>query len=94
MFRVRVADNFHYMDKSSSYTLGEFDTYELAEIRCKKVVDESLCEAHEAGMTAKQLFDAYKCFGDDPYIVSTNDDRKFSAWDYAKQRCDQICGEL
>ena len=36
-------------------------------------------------MTAKELYTAYLGFGEDPYIVGEN--IRFSAWEYAKERC-------
>ena len=93
MFRVVIADNFHYMDESSSYTSGEFNSYELAESHCRQIVDASLTEAHEAGMTAKELFNSYTHFGEDPRILPSADERRFSAWAYAKKRCTVMCGD-
>ena len=93
-FKVIIADNFHYMDESSSYTSGEFDSYEAAEAHCRNVVDTSLVEAYEDGMTAKELFESYKHFGEDPRILPSADEGRFSAWAYAKERCPMICGEV
>ena len=48
---------------------------------------------HRPGMTAEQLYDRYTDFGRDPFLRS--DDPKaptFSAWTYAKQRCQETCG--
>jgi hypothetical protein len=42
-------------------------------------------------MTAADLHDTYTSFGDDPFIRPAPDGEKFSAWDYAKQRCDELC---
>jgi hypothetical protein len=92
-FKVIIADNFRYQDQDSSYTSGEFNSYELAKAHCRQIVDASLVEAHEAGMTAKELFDSYAHFGEDPHILPRSDGERFSAWDYAKQRCAVICGE-
>ena len=47
-------------------------------------------------MTASELYDAYTGFGDDPFIVvldGADDNAKFSAWNYAKERSRVICGE-
>jgi len=43
-------------------------------------------------MTAEELYDQYVSFGDDPFIRS--EDKKgseSSAWDYAKQRSEELC---
>jgi hypothetical protein len=92
-FKVVVADNFHYMDESENYELGTFVTLDLAIVASKSIVDEYLASAYEPGMSASELYDSYVSFGEDPFIVST--DLKggvlFSAWTYARERCDVIC---
>ena len=44
------------------------------------------------GMTAAELYDMYTSFGDDPFIVriDPNDPIHFSAWDYAKERSNDL----
>jgi hypothetical protein len=48
-YRVLVDDNYHYMDESERYELGEFDTLEEAVAACKKVVDAFLKDAYRPG---------------------------------------------
>lgn len=88
MYKVIVADNYHYMDESESYTSGSYATLEEAIAKCKEIVDEYLSSAYQPEMTSDMLYDNYKSFGDDPYI---NAESAFSAWTYAKQKCDEIC---
>lgn len=88
---VIVADNFHYMDESANYDLGTFETAESAIEACKRIVDEFLVSAHCPGITAQSLYMSYIMFGEDPYIVSQGEDVAFSAWTYAKQRCELLC---
>ena len=38
MFTIKVADNFHYMDDSETYTLGTFPSLEEAVQRSKEIV--------------------------------------------------------
>lgn len=90
MYKVIVADNYHYMDESESYTAGSYATLEEAIAACKQIVDDYLLSAYQPGMTSDILYDNYKSFGEDPYIHA---ERAFSAWTYAKQRCDEICNE-
>ena len=78
-YEVYVDDNFHYMDKSERYKLGDFETCEEAVAACKKIVDEFLEKGYQKGMSFKELYEGYIGFGEDPFIVS--DDKKcfFSA---------------
>lgn len=91
MFVVRVADNFHYMDEDESYRHSEHATWGEAVATARRLVDMSLTEHFHSGMSAESLYGWYTMFGDDPYIVSPPWDEQFSAWDYAKQRCDELC---
>jgi hypothetical protein len=91
-YKVIVADNFHYMDESEHYTHGEFDQYEEALIASKKIVDDFLVKEHKPEMTADVLYEHYASFGDDPFIVGQDETGdRFSAWNYAKGRCAEIC---
>jgi hypothetical protein len=85
-----VDDNFHYRDESERYEHGQFDTCESAIAACKRIVDEFLADAHKAGMTAGELWQRYAGFGDAPFIATTGPQCAFSAWDYARQRCDEL----
>lgn len=91
-FTVIVADNFHYMDESESYELGKFETLEAAIEVSKRIVDEYLAANLQPGMTADKLYEQYRMFGEDPYILGCDDPVvPFSAWDYAKERCAELC---
>jgi len=90
---VYVDDNFHYMDESERYKLGEFETCEEATAVCRRIVDEFLEQGYEKGMSFKELYKGYIGFGEDPFIVSGDKTCFFSAWDYAKERCRALCGE-
>ena len=89
-YEVVVASNFHYMDQSEHYVAGVFENAEDALRSAKTIVDASL-PAYQPGVTAEQMFDAYKAFGEHPFIVPATDASRFSAWDYAAQRCKEIC---
>ena len=69
-YEVYVDDNFHYMDESERYKLGDFETCEEAVAACKKIVDEFLEQGYEKGMSFKELYEGYIGFGEDPFIVS------------------------
>jgi hypothetical protein len=86
-FVVMVDDNFNYMDEDARYCLGEFDTEAEALAAARRVVDEFLNENYTPGMTAEKLYEGYVSFGEDPWISNLS----FSAWDYARERCQKIC---
>jgi hypothetical protein len=94
-FRVLVDDNYHYMDTTERWTLGEYATYAEALAACKRLVDQCLEEGYTPGKTAEALYGYYTMFGDDPFIVeisgSPGTSAGFSAWDYAKARCEELC---
>jgi hypothetical protein len=90
-YTVRVDDNFHYMDKDYRYTHGEYETLEDALKAAKEIVDSFLAAGHIPGMRADDLYQSYTSFGDDPFIIGP-EDAKFSAWNYAQRRCEEICG--
>jgi hypothetical protein len=93
MYRVMVDDNFHYMDEDERFEHGSFVTAEEAIAACKKIVEEDLAQYFKPGMTGSELFEMYAHFGDDPFVIGEPDDPRitFSAWDYAKERANEIC---
>jgi len=91
-YSVFVDDNFHYMDASERYLLGEFETQVEAIQAAKSIVDVFLTRGYMEGMPAEKLYQHYVAFGDDPFIISAHhEDTPFNAWDYAKSRCDELC---
>ena len=91
-YKIRVDDNFHYMDADSRTSGPTFETAEKAVAYCKSVVDQYLVAQYQPGMTAGALYGSYTMFGDDPFILSINAELvEFSAWDYARQRSTEIC---
>jgi hypothetical protein len=95
-YLVLVDDNFHYMDKGRRYTLGEYATYAEAFAVCKEIVDRFLRHEYVPGMAASALYFRYMMFGRDPFLVNCADGAEalpgFSAWDFAKTRCEELCG--
>jgi hypothetical protein len=88
LYRVIVADNYHYQDPDEEYVQGDYASKEEAVAVCKKIVDECLAEHMEPGATAASVFRGYTMFGDDPFILTPRGAPmvKFSGWDYAKVR--------
>jgi hypothetical protein len=90
-YKVRVSDNFHYMDEEEVYDLAEFDSCEAAMAACRKVIDDFLLSTYKPRMSADELWSLYTTFGDDAYILSRDTQCRFSGWTYAKQRCQEVC---
>ena len=93
-YLLLVDDNFHYMDQSERHESGRFATLEEAIAAAKSIVDSYLIDAQLPGMTADELFRSYTSFGEDPFVVTdggASGEVLFSAWDYARQRCLEIC---
>jgi hypothetical protein len=94
-YKVLIDDNFDYMDEDARVTYGVFVTADEAVTACRAIVDGFLAKAYRPGMSAAALYDHYQSFGDDPFVMAGSpDDPKvtFSAWTYARQRCDEIAG--
>jgi hypothetical protein len=93
-YKVLLDDNFHYMDEDERTEHGEFESLEAAVAACRRIVDEFLLSTYTPGMSAEALYDHYTGFGTDPFIVGGEARNDFSAWDYARRRCKEICGGL
>ena len=94
-FKVVVADNYHYMDESENYEHGTFNSLDLAIEEAKRIVDEYLVSVFIQGMSAAELYHSYTSFGADPYIVAKEiTGVPFSAFAYARERCEVMCCSL
>jgi hypothetical protein len=94
MYRVIVDDNFSYMRTDERWTAGDFDTFEAAVAKCRRIVQNSLNDLYKSGMTAEALYRLYTGFGDDPFVVTPPGELRsstFSAWDFAKERAAKMC---
>ena len=96
MYTVLVDENSHYQDESERYEHGTFATYDEAIAACQQIVDEFLALQYHPGMTAEELYHLYTTFGEDPFIRSDDPAPSarssiFSAWEYARLRCDLLC---
>jgi hypothetical protein len=93
-YHVMVDDNFHYMDASSRYCIAVVDTAAEALTLCREVVDDYLDSARGPGDShdATGLLASYRMFGEDAFIVARDAPPvRFSAWDYAAARCEELC---
>ncbi|MGF6806061.1 hypothetical protein OKW30_001187 [Paraburkholderia sp. Clong3] len=87
-------DNRHYQDPEYRACRGSFETVGAAISEAQRIVNASLDELFEPGMSATELFARYQAFGADPWIPAGDDGPliAFSAWDFARERCEAICG--
>jgi hypothetical protein len=94
-YRVMIDDNFHYMEEDERRELGTYASVEEALAACRDVVDAWLAANYKPGMSPAELIEQYKSFGDDPFIVTLPGApaaaAKFSAWDYATRRAQELC---
>ena len=86
-YLVYVDDNFHNGEESERYKLGEFETREEAIAVCKQKVDEYFERIEKGKYSFKELWEGYMLYGEDPFISNDDNEIKFSAWAYAKERC-------
>jgi hypothetical protein len=95
-YLVLIDDNFHYQEPEERREHGTYDSLDEALAACRAIVDRALAEEHRPGISAEQLYDRYRSFGEDPFITVLDGEdasARFSAWTYAKERCRAICGE-
>ncbi|MFA6423683.1 MAG: hypothetical protein WCV83_00015 [Candidatus Magasanikbacteria bacterium] len=91
IYTVKVADNFHYMDDSESYTYGDFETYDEAVAVCKAIVDEDFAGYVAKNIPPEKMYDNYTGMGSDPWIFPDPVGQpRFSAWTYAKQLAEAL----
>ena len=89
-YLVLVDDNFHHMDEGEQYELGEFATCAEAVAACKRVIDDFLDSNRETPRSQDELWNLFTTFGDSPLIVTADRECRFSAWEYATLRCEEL----
>jgi hypothetical protein len=99
-FDLFVDDNYHFADENERYKAGSYDSYAEAVVAAEAIVDEWLIHSYRPGITSEELYKGYTMYGEDPYIVEnggmehldkTSGTVRFSAWEYAKKRCEELC---
>jgi hypothetical protein len=86
-YRVYVDDNYHNGDENARFELGEFATREEALAACWAKVEEYFERLEKGKYSFEELWDGYKMYGEDPFIINDDNNERFSAWEYARQRC-------
>ena len=80
------------MDKEYRYEHESFPTLDEAVDAAKKIFDEYLLSEFTPGISASMLYMRYQTFGEDPFIIADPYEKiSFSAWDYAKESCEDMC---
>ncbi|MBI1368816.1 MAG: hypothetical protein GC162_09215 [Planctomycetes bacterium] len=79
------------MDDDETDTLGVFGTWEAAVEAARWIVDRSLDQSYRPGISAAEWYDHYTSFGEDPFITPEPPGEHFSAWNYARKRCEDRC---
>ncbi len=96
-YHVYIDDNFHHGDESERLSAGGFETLEEAIARARAIVEESLTNLREPGMTTDRLLAQYALFGDDPFIIGPASDAStgplFSARNYARTIAGKVEGQ-
>ena len=94
-YHVLVGDTFCSTDQRHRYIKGEYETYGEALEVCREIVDRFLRHECASGVPASAVYFRYMIFGKEPSIVeysaSPDSSPGFSAWDYAKARCEELC---
>ncbi|SAK84313.1 hypothetical protein AWB79_05753 [Caballeronia hypogeia] len=93
--RTLYVDDFgHYMDADYRSGPFRFEDLDAALTHARRVVDQFLLDATGPEMSAAALFESFRMFGPDPWIVPGEGDPNipFSAWNYSQQRCQELCG--
>lgn len=91
-YSVYVDDNYDLPPDDGRYKLGDFATLEEAVAACKAMVDEYLLACLPPDGTAADQYKQYTYFGPDPFIMTEDPvvvHPPFSAWDYAKEQCQE-----
>ena len=94
-YRVCVNDVFGHLGQNRKYIKGEYSTYGEALAACSEIVDSLLRHECVPGMPASTLYFRYMIFGKEPFIVEELESPDtlpgFSALDYARVRCEELC---
>jgi hypothetical protein len=91
-YSVYVDDNYHLPPNDDRYKLSDFATLDEAVAACKRLVDAFLKNETSLDSSAAERYEQYTGYGPDPFIVTDDEDvghPLFSAWNYAKQRCQE-----
>jgi hypothetical protein len=95
-YKVMVDDNFHYQKEDERWEKGVYNSPQEAVEVCRGIVDKCLVDGYRPGISAKDLYEHYAMFGDDPFILvlaGQDNSTTFSARNYAEERCRAICQE-
>ena len=92
-FYLRIFDNNHHWDETSSYDHGSYDTYEDAVIDVKKIIEEFFVGECYSGRTSGDLMASFAMYGEEAVVLPDEhkDGKRFSPSDYAEEYVNEIC---
>lgn len=92
-FHLRIFDNNHHWDETSSYDHGSYETYEDAVIEAKKIVEEFFKDECKQGITADDLMASFAMYGEEPVVFpdEPKNGNRFSSRNYAEEYVNEIC---
>ena len=92
-YYLRIFDNNHHWDETSSYDHGEYKTYEDAVIAAKKIVKEFFVGECHSGKTEGDLMASFAMYGEEPVVFpdEPKNGSRFSPSDYAEEYVKELC---
>lgn len=91
-FRVYTEDCRRVQARAERKLYGIYSSNEEAEQACRTLIDTFLLRSYSDNISAKNLFQQYTLFGNDAFVVAPLSSASFSARQYARVRCNQLCG--
>jgi hypothetical protein len=95
-YTVYVDHNFHIPPDDERYKLGDFASLEETIAACKRLVDTFLEDETSVDGPGAERYRQYTSFGPDPFVMTDDPaavEQRFSAWDYAEERCQEEEGK-
>jgi hypothetical protein len=94
-YQVFTGDNFQMYDEDETYDSKVCSSQEEAITAAKSIIIKSLRWEREQSRNPQdpdELYARYTSFGDTP-VIQPATEPPFSAWDFAKLQCQEICQE-
>lgn len=94
-YKVKIDDNYHYMDQNEQYVDSVHSSLENAIKRCKEITIRSLKNFYKEGIAPEKMSAQWAMFGVDPFITGAEKSTPFSARNFVtREICQKIIREL